>query len=319
MGSLATAIAQHGYSILFAMALLESVGFPIPAAIAILTAGAASVHGPMNPALSIATPLCAMLIGDTLLYLLGRHTGWWMLRVLCYLSLNQDTCILRSADVFFKRGKLVLLFAKFLPGINTMAAPLAGSMNMRFPQFIRYDLAGASLYTLAYWSVGYVFSDFLRAITNDYVQFGHYLAWTIALLLAGYFGYRAWLMLRERRSAPVHGMYAAEVARNQAQFAIFDVRSHGYYDKGARRIRGSARLDPHALGHAAIEFPTDKKIVLYCTCAGDATARQVARDLGQRGVVAWVIVGGLRAWRKAGLPLEPVPADEVMQLPTFLL
>ncbi len=318
MESLAATIAQHGYSILFALALLESLGFPIPAALAILTAGAASVHGPLRPALSVLTALGAILLGDAMLYLLGRYTGWWTLRILCRLSLNPDSCILRSADTFFRRGKMVLLFAKFVPGVGTMAAPLAGSMNMRAWQFFRFDLGGAALYTLAYWGAGYSFSDFLGAITRTYLQFGHYLGWTLALLFAGYLGYRAWLSIRERNRAPVLGINADEVARNLAQFIIFDVRSHGYYDKGARRIRGSARLEPNAIGQAEVEFPRDRKIVLYCTCLGDATARQVARELAARGVVAWVMVGGFQAWKKAGLPLEAVPPDELLQLPTFV-
>jgi membrane protein DedA with SNARE-associated domain len=112
MESVASAIAHYGYSILFVVVLLEALGFPIPAALAILAAGAASVHGPLHPVISPATALSGILLGDMCLYLLGRYTGWWTLRLLCILSLNPDTCILRSADVFFKRGKWVLLFAQ---------------------------------------------------------------------------------------------------------------------------------------------------------------------------------------------------------------
>lgn len=56
-------------------------------------------------------------------------------------SLNPESCILRSADSFYRRGRVLLVFAKFLPGINTMAPPLAGSMNMRVRQFLLLDLA----------------------------------------------------------------------------------------------------------------------------------------------------------------------------------
>ena len=59
--------------------------------------------------------------------------------------------MLRSAESFYKRGKMTLIIAKFIPGINTMAAPLAGSMKMRFGQFLRLDLAGALLYTVTYF------------------------------------------------------------------------------------------------------------------------------------------------------------------------
>jgi rhodanese-related sulfurtransferase len=66
------------------------------------------------------------------------------------------------------------------------------------------------------------------------------------------------------------------------------------------------------------QLPRDKKIVLYCTCLGEATAREVARSLAEKGFPVWVIEGGLRAWKKAGLALEPVPQDEVINLPTFV-
>jgi rhodanese-related sulfurtransferase len=253
---------------------------------------------------------------------MGRQTGWWLLGKLCRLAINPDSCILRSADAFFKRGRTVLLFAKFLPGIGTLAAPLAGSMNMSVRQFFSFDLGGAALYVLAYWGTGYLFGDLLGPIVKRYVVFGHYLAESIALLLAGYLVYRGALAFRERERGPIAVMKAVEVAREFDTIALFDVRSHGYYDKAAVRIRGSVRLEPNALNQPASQLPErlprDKKIVLYCTCLGEATARQVARSLAEKGFPVWVIEGGLRAWKKAGLALEPVPKDEVINLPSFV-
>jgi len=49
------------------------------------------------------------------------------LGLLCRLSANPETCILRSAEYFYRRGKQTLLFAKFIPGINTMSPPLAAA------------------------------------------------------------------------------------------------------------------------------------------------------------------------------------------------
>jgi rhodanese-related sulfurtransferase len=43
----------------------------------------------------------------------------------------------------------------------------------------------------------------------------------------------------------------------------------------------------------------------------------VAHILRQNGFNAFVIVGGLAAWRKAGQPLEPVPNNDLVKLPTF--
>jgi len=43
----------------------------------------------------------------------------------------------------------------------------------------------------------------------------------------------------------------------------------------------------------------------------------VALELRKRGFNALVIEGGLAAWRKAGQPMESVPEDDVVKLPTF--
>ena len=76
MESFAGAIAQHGYSILFFVVLAESIGLPIPAAIGLLVAGAASAKGPLHVGEVLLMAYSAMLIGDNLLFLGGRATGW---------------------------------------------------------------------------------------------------------------------------------------------------------------------------------------------------------------------------------------------------
>ena len=108
-----------------------------------------------------------MVLGDTLLFLAGKWTGWTLLGFLCKVSANPETCILRSAESFYKRGKTTLVIAKFIPGVNTMGPPLAGSMKMPFSQFVRYDAMGAALYIFAYFTLGFLGRDFLKAIGSD--------------------------------------------------------------------------------------------------------------------------------------------------------
>src|SRR6202040_1494701 len=116
----------------------------------------------------LLTCITALLLGDTVQFWLGRYMGWALLGFLCRVSINPETCILRSAESFYKRGKTTLVVAKFIPGVNTMAAPLAGSMKMRFWQFLRLGSAGAFLYSLTYILVGYVSRDFLAAILRGF-------------------------------------------------------------------------------------------------------------------------------------------------------
>lgn len=253
------------------------------------------------------------------MFLLGRYTGWWLLGLLCRLSLNPESCILRSADLFYRRGRAVLVFAKFVPGVNTIAAPLAGSMNMRFGQFAALDFTGASLYVAAYLSVGFLFSDALGTITRNYAVFSHTLSMVLIAAALGYLGFKAWIWIKagELRSVPfVSAADAASALASEAAL-IFDVRSHGYYDRKADRVRGSKRLEPNALHLLEQEITKEKPVYLYCTCVGEATSARVAQRLLKKGVHVAVIKGGLKAWKKAGLPLEPVPPEEMTELPVF--
>ncbi len=323
MESWISALAQHGYSILFAAVFLEAVGLPVPAALALLIAGAGAAAGSLRVSYALGGALLAIFTGDTLMFLLGRYTGWWLLGILCRISLNPESCILRSADSFYRRGRALLVIAKFIPGINTMAPPLAGSMNMRFMPFLRLDLAGAVLYAGVYFWAGFIFSDALVAVTRGYQAFGRVMGWAVMALVAGYVGFRVWRWIKSRSLRAVPLAVPSEVAREMSigSCVVYDARSHGYFDAKAMRIRGSKRLDPNALNQFDEKFADGSQVYLYCTCAREATSTRVARELRNRldesRVRIAVIRGGLRAWKKAGLPLEAVPSDDITALPLF--
>ena len=322
MGSWNSVLAQHGYSILIATVLLEAVGLPVPAALVLLIAGAAAARGLLQIPNAVGAALCAMLAGDTLMFLLGRYTGWWLLGILCRISLNPESCILRSADSFYRRGRTLLVIAKFIPGINTLAPPLAGSMNMRLATFLRLDLAGAALYTGSYFGVGFVFSGALDSVTRGYNTAGRMVGWVAITLIVGYLMFRTWLWIRGRALSAVPFADPDEAAREISAGAhVYDVRSHGYFDAKAMRIRGSRRLDPNSLHQPDTEMPGAGTVYVYCTCVRQATSTRVARELQkmlqEKGVRVTVIKGGLRAWTKAGLPTEGVPPGEMAALPIF--
>ena len=318
MDSWISNLAAHGFVILFAAVFLEAIGFPVPAALALLIAGGASARGALPAPYALSGAIAAMLVGDTLMFLVGRYTGWWLLGLLCRISLNPESCILRSADSFYRRGRKLLLIAKFIPGINTMAPPLAGSMNMRFLQFIRLDLVGATLYIVGYFSVGFVFSGALEAITRGYQAFGRVLGWAVIALIVGYIAWQCWRWTKELRLRTVPFAVVSDAAQAMTAGAhIYDVRSHGYLDRKAMRITGSRRLDPNALHQSNESIPVGQLVFVYCTCVREATSVRVARELEKSGIMVAVIKGGLRAWKKAGLPIEGVPHDEVALLPVF--
>ncbi|MGB8913126.1 MAG: VTT domain-containing protein, partial [Candidatus Sulfotelmatobacter sp.] len=192
-------MAHHGYALIFGLLLAEAMGLPFPAAVALVAAGAAvGAHALWGPYVLIAA-ITALMLGDAAQFWLGRYMGWALLGFLCRVSINPETCILRSAESFYKRGKITLVIAKFIPGVNTMAAPLAGSMKMRFWQFLRLDLAGASLYSLTYLLLGYASRDFLAAVLRGFHAAGLAMETVVVAALLAYAIYR---ILQYRKNRP---------------------------------------------------------------------------------------------------------------------
>ena len=270
MTALLAILARHIYVLIFALLLGEAVGFPFPAAVALIAAGAALASHALSGAGVLVCATFALLTGDSVMFWLGRYTGWALLGFLCRLSMNPETCMLRSAESFYKRGKTTLLVAKFIPGVNTMAAPLAGSMKMRYSQFLRLDLAGALLYTAIYVLIGYVCRDFLAAVLKSFYAAGRVMEFALAAAIVVYIGYRVVQFAKYRKYNIVPRVQVEELARRIAdgerdKILIVDVRSHGYYDIGAERIHGSIRIEPNNLDEEIKNLPKDKDIYLYCT------------------------------------------------------
>jgi membrane protein DedA with SNARE-associated domain len=270
MHDLLSIMARQGYALTFALLFAEALCRPFPAAIALVAAGAGvASHTLFGPAILLSA-MVALLIGDSAQFWLGRYSGWALLGFLCRLSMNPETCILRSAESFYKRGKLTLVVAKFIPGINTMAAPLAGSMKMRYWQFLRLDFLGALLYTVTYLLVGYVSRDFLAAVLKGFHAAGRVMEVVLISALLVYAIYRTvqFIKYKKYRITPrvqVQELAARLASDDSARVLIVDVRSHGYYDIGAERIAGSLRIEPNNLEEEIKNLPKDKDIYLYCT------------------------------------------------------
>jgi membrane protein DedA with SNARE-associated domain/rhodanese-related sulfurtransferase len=313
-------LAQHGLAFLALAMFLQAIGLPVPGAVALILAAAQVATGHVSGFAVMGSVLLAMMAGDALMFLLGRRTGWWLLGTLCRISLNPESCVVTSADTFHRRGRSLLVVAKFVPGINTMAPPLAGSMQMGWWSFLWLDMAGCVLYSGAYFVVGYLCSGAVSQVIGFYERFGHLTTALVLILVSAYALWLLWTSLQARRlGRAVPHAPAAIVSRDLAAGAalVFDVRSHGYFDPGAVRIPGSRRVDPNALRVHLNEFAKDRQIYLYCTCARQATSVRVARELLKFGLKVAVIDDGLRGWRRAGLALERVPTEELRALPLF--
>jgi membrane protein DedA with SNARE-associated domain/rhodanese-related sulfurtransferase len=319
-------VAHHGYLLIAGVMFLFCAGIPLPAGLTLAAAGAASATHLLQPGEALAAGIGGAFVADILLFAGGRQTGWWLLNLLCKASLSPDKCMFRAANYFYDRGAKTLLTAKFIPGVAMMAAPVAGSLNMRAWRFLLYDFGGLALYCGSYFAVGFLFHAFFLSIAHAIQAFGQFVA---VALLAAVVVYAATLFAVSRRSRykTVEWVTAEEVARRldspdpERIVIVADVRSHGYYEQDMQRIRNSIRIEPNRLAHE-MAVMTDLlapqcEVFVYCTCAREATSTRVAHMLQERGFQARVIRGGLRAWKKAGFATEPVPHVDVEHLPVF--
>jgi membrane protein DedA with SNARE-associated domain/rhodanese-related sulfurtransferase len=324
---LLSVIEHHGYAVTAVVLFLACCGLPLPLSVVLLAAGAAAHGGSLNLGLVIVIACTAALSGDTLMYFGGRYTGWWLLAGMCRLSMNAETCIFGAANSFYKRGPRTLVVAKFIPGLSTVAAPLAGSLNMRLMRFLRLDAAGVLLYVSTWTLAGFVFARFLRDVVGWVTRVGHVTTAVVLVLLVFYAIWLAANWVRDTRFSDVERVHVVELlermqnATHEKLLIIADVRSHGYYDPGMQRIKNSIRVEPSRLKEeldALREFMQPEcEIYLYCSCAREATSVRVSKMLEQENCSTKVIQGGLKAWVKAGGPTEPVPATDVEHLPKF--
>jgi rhodanese-related sulfurtransferase len=232
----------------------------------------------------------------------------------------------RAANYFYDRGARTLLTAKFVPGVAMMAAPVAGSLNMRWWRFFRNDLLGVLLYCGAYFAVGFVFHAFFLTIAHGLRTFSQFVGGFVLLALVAY-GVALFVTAQRDRRRKVTSVSAEELAQRLATpdperiVIIADVRSHGYYEQNMQRIKDSIRIEPNRLADEMAVMTEllapQCEVFVYCTCARDATSRRVAWMLQERGFHASVIRGGLREWKKAGLAMEPVPLRDLEHLPAF--
>ena len=121
MNELIEFLLRHGYIVLFGFVLFEQVGVPVPTAPVLLAAGALAAHGDLAFSVVLLIGLTASLPGDLVWFYLGRRRGRRVLNMICRISLEPDTCVRWTEDIFARHGNNALLIAKFVPGLNTAA------------------------------------------------------------------------------------------------------------------------------------------------------------------------------------------------------
>ena len=261
-------VLRHGYSVLFVWVFAEQIGLPIPAIPILLAAGALAGAGQMRLGLALLLGVVASVISDCIWYQIGRRRGAKVLNFLCRVSLEPDSCVRRTEGIFARYGAKSLLVAKFVPGLNTAAPPLAGVFNMRFSRFLLFDAAGATVWTGGFIALGYIFSDQIERVAGRAAQLG---SWLLVLILGGfaaYIVYKYWQRQRFIRSLRIARITPDELKQRIDSGEvpmIVDLRHSLDFEAEPEVIPGAVHLDQEDLEQAHDAIPRDRDIVLYCT------------------------------------------------------
>ena len=268
MDDLFEVLVRYRYPILFGFVLAEQIGLPLPALPILLACGALIRTGQLDLAPALGLALTASVLSDLLWFELGRRKGGKVLNLLCRISLEPDSCVRRTEEVFARHGARSLLVAKFIPGFNTAAPPLAGVIGMRVPHFLLYDALGAALWLGTFLGLGYAFGDQLELVLHRATELGARLGFFLVLGLALYVAAKYWQRQRFLRELRVARITAADLQQKLDRgenVVVMDLRHRVEFEAEPESIPGAVHFPVEDFENQNPTIPEAQEIVLFCT------------------------------------------------------
>jgi membrane protein DedA with SNARE-associated domain/rhodanese-related sulfurtransferase len=302
-------LITHGLPLVFAAVFLEQLGLPIPAFPWLLAAGALAAAAKFNLVLGLAVTVLACLLADAIWFYLGRYRGNQVVALLCKISLEPDSCVRRTQNVFTKYGLRGVLVAKFIPGMSTVAPPLAGMSGISATRFLFVDGLGALLYGGSQLAIGYVFSHQIDQVGGAISKIGGSALTLVLVIAVIYIAYRFW-----ERQRLLHELQVARITVGELRQKldagetplIFDLRSAAALEQDPTLIQGAVHLSLEEFEKRQHEFPRDRDIVVYCSCPNEVSSARLALQLQRKGFTrVRPLLGGIDAWREQNYPMEP--------------
>lgn len=306
-------IAQYGLLLVFFNVLVEQAGVPVPAVPTMIVAGALAANGRLPVAGVVLAAVLACLLSDLAWYWAGRRFGAGVMRTICRISLSPDSCVKQSELRFQRWRGRVLLIAKFVPGLSTVAPPLMGAMGLRMPTFVLLDGLGSLLWAGLAVGVGYAFAAQIDVVLAALASAGtlafELLLVLLALYIAGKWWQRRRLLVALRMARITVDELNHSIAGGQSPVVV-DVRSQAARLLDTRIIPGALLADLDGVDQALLGIPPERELVIYCSCPNEVSAAKAAKllmALGYRRVRP--LLGGLDAWDAAGYTIERLPPD----------
>jgi membrane protein DedA with SNARE-associated domain/rhodanese-related sulfurtransferase len=297
----------------FVSVLAGSLGIPVPAFAGLIFVGMLLKQWPSDlwlPIASFAFAMAGTAIGDIIWFLLGRQHGDRVLALLCRISLTPDTCIQSTADFFARRGLKLFLVGRFVPGLSTVSAPLAGAAGIPLLHFYAYAAAGSALWIATGFALGYFLARQVSMMMVGLHRIGLDLAGFAILLTLAYIIYR-WFrraqLIRRLRMARISAAELAKLVATGVTPMVIDARSALQQSADPYVIPGALLWQNVAAAKTGLDIPKTGPVVIYCACPNEATAATIARQLHKLGFTdVRPLLGGLDAWRAIGQRTAPI-------------
>jgi membrane protein DedA with SNARE-associated domain/rhodanese-related sulfurtransferase len=303
-------LLTYGYVLLFTWVLVEQFGVPLPATPVLVAAGALSAEHQISFPVALLAGLMATLTADSSWFFIGKRYGHHVLRILCKLSMEPTICVRKTQNSFGRRRASTLLFAKFVPGLATLAPPVAGQNGMPYFTFLFFDAIGATLWLVTLLAAGRLFGDALKHDPSLLNWAGRFSGALLVLGILGFFiarVYRRRLVLRKLVAARLEPEELKRQLDAGEQVYIVDLRHPLELLPDPFTLPGAHHVSPEALAARIAEIPRDRDIVLYCTCPSEATAAKTAMTLHKLGIVrVRPLRGGFDEWKRLGYPLDAI-------------
>jgi len=293
----------------------------IPIVPVLVSTGALAARGEVDPALAVVALVAGVVPGDSLWYALGRQRGGRILSRVCRAGLEPNTCVRRAQNFFGRFGARALLIVKFVPGLSTVALPMAGAYGMLPRRFLLFDAAGVLLWCTAYVGAGYLSVRQIAQMAPG----APIVDWrTGAGLVAAVVGYLAWKYYRRQRRVRqlwIDRIGADELHRRLAAgdpICVVDLRHRLEFEADPHTIPGALYIPAEEFSERHREVPRRREVVLYCSCPDQETSIKEALKLRRRGVRrVRPLEGGFDSWRDRGFPIETrgpaiAPEDRIL-------
>jgi membrane protein DedA with SNARE-associated domain/rhodanese-related sulfurtransferase len=293
-------VERDGYALLFCWVFAEQAAIPIPSIPLLIAVGAVVRAGRLYPATAIACCVAGALLADSFWFQLGRLRGKRVLRFFCRISLEPDSCVRQTENAFRKYGAKTLLVAKFIPGLNAVAAPMAGDSGIGIMRFLAVDALGIVIWSGTYMAVGYLFSGQLELVLGYVQGLGSgFAVLTIALFAA----WIVWKFLqRQRFLRQIEGARITPEELHDRLAAgddlyIVDLRGGPAGDSPS--VPGAIRLSAEDLASQSRHLPRDREVILFCNCPNEASSAKLALLLRSKGIShVRPLKGGAEAWER---------------------